>query len=328
MVGPVNEKRTRAAEPFTPDPEQLALMPEVSGNTVNGVGEACRRRPTPIYHHDPERTPFAALQTWFRARPSHPSIEAARHKRTSIMEEPIAPLAGTRRDAPPDVWCGDIKAKGRELGAQLMGITRVQPEWVFESYDVSHAWMIMIGVAMDYENLATAPSPQSVVEVVTQYGRGTQVAKRLAGWLRGQGWDAFPHCGPDAGPILLIPAALECGFGELGKHGSIINRELGSSFRLACVLTDVPLIADGADAFGADDFCVNCRVCSQACPPDAIPAQKQLVRGDTKWSVDFDKCVPYFNETTGCGICIAVCPWSRPGIAANLVRKFARRQSV
>jgi ferredoxin len=322
----MDAKHVRAAEPFVPDPEQIALMPGVSGNAVNGVGETLRRRPTPIYHHDPERTPFAALQTWFRARPSHPSIEAARRKRTSIMEEPIAPLTGPRRDATPEIWRGDIKAKGHELGAQLMGITRVQPEWVFESYEVSHTWMIMIGVAMDYENLATAPSPQSVVEVVTQYGRGTQVAKRLAGWLRGQGWDAFPHCGPDAGPILLIPAALECGFGELGKHGSIINRELGSSFRLACVLTDAPLMADDVDAFGADGFCVNCRVCSQACPPDAILPEKLLVRGDTKWSVDFDKCVPYFNETTGCGICIAVCPWSRPGVAANLVGKLARRR--
>ena len=31
--------------------------------------------------------------------------------------------------------------------------------------------------------------------------------------------------------MLMIPAALACGFGELGKHGSIINRELGSSLR-------------------------------------------------------------------------------------------------
>jgi epoxyqueuosine reductase QueG len=186
--------------------------------------------------------------------------------------------------------------------------------------------MIVMGVAMDYESLRTAPEPQSIVEVVTQYGRGTQIANRLASWLRAHGWDGYPHCGPDAGPILLIPAALACGFGELGKHGSIINRELGSSFRLACVLTDVPLFADNADEFGADDFCVNCRLCGEACPPDAIFPEKQMVRGNVKWYVDFDKCVPYFNETTGCGICIAVCPWSRPGVAANLIGKLARRK--
>ena len=130
-----------------------------------------------------------------------------------------------------------------------------------------------------------------------------------------------------AGPVVLIPPALACGFGELGKHGSIINRQFGSSFRLACVLTDIPLVADRPDTFGADDFCVNCRVCVDACPPDAIFASKQLVRGAQKWYVDFDKCLPYFNETMGCGICVVTCPWSRPGVALNLVEKMAARRA-
>ena len=50
------------------------------------------------------------------------------------------------------------------------------------------------------------------------------------------------------------------------------------------------------------------------------------MRGTRKWYVDFDKCVPYFNETYGCGICIAVCPWSRPGIAPRLAEKMTRRK--
>jgi epoxyqueuosine reductase QueG len=128
-----------------------------------------------------------------------------------------------------------------------------------------------------------------------------------------------------AGPVLLVPAAISCGLGELGKHGSIINRQLGSSFRLACVLTDVPLVADVKDTFGADDFCLHCRVCSDACPPDAIFDEKQTVRGETKWYVDFDKCLPYFNETMGCGICVAVCPWSLPGVAPRLAERLSAR---
>ena len=107
----------------------------------------------------------------------------------------------------------------------------------------------------------------------------------------------------------------------------IINRRLGSSFRLASVLTDLPLRPTPADIFGADDFCVRCRVCADACPPDAIFDAKQLVRGDDKWYVDFDNCLPYFNETMGCGICMAVCPWSRPGVADNLVAKMATRRA-
>jgi epoxyqueuosine reductase len=49
---------------------------------------------------------------------------------------------------------------------------------------------------------------------------------------------------------------------------------------------------------------------------------KSLVCGSGKWYVDFDKCLPYFNQTMGCGICIAVCP-SRSGVARNLVAKSA-----
>ena len=124
----------------------------------------------------------------------------------------------------------------------------------------------------------------------------------------------------------MIPAAIAAGLGELGKHGSIINRTHGASFRLSVVSTDMPLLADEPDVFGADDFCHNCRICTDACPPDAIAEQKQLVRGDEKWYVDFDRCIPYFAETKGCAICIARCPWSRPGIADNLLVKMARRR--
>ena len=57
----------------------------------------------------------------------------------------------------------------------------------------------------------------------------------------------------------------------------------------------------------------------------AIASDKQLVRGDVKWYVDFDKCLPFFNEHQGCAVCIAVCPWSRPGVGLNLANKLERR---
>jgi epoxyqueuosine reductase QueG len=72
---------------------------------------------------------------------------------------------------------------------------------------------------------------------------------------------------------------------------------------------------------------LNCKVCTAACPPDAISDDKQLVRGERKWFVDFDRCMPYFAATHGCGICIAVCPWSRPGTAPRLIEKMTRRRS-
>jgi epoxyqueuosine reductase QueG len=87
----------------------------------------------------------------------------------------------------------------------------------------------------------------------------------------------------------------------------------------------MPLHYDVPDSFGADDFCTGCQVCANECPPDAISRDKVLVRGSLKWAVDFDRCIPYFNETYGCGICLAVCPWSTPGRAPKLAERFARR---
>jgi epoxyqueuosine reductase QueG len=127
------------------------------------------------------------------------------------------------------------------------------------------------------------------------------------------------------GEVLMIPPAIDCGFGELGKHGSIISAEHGASFRLAAVLTDAPIATTPKRAHGVDDFCLNCRICEDACPPEALSPHKQTVRGTQKWYVDFDKCLPFFNEHQGCSICIAVCPWSRPGVGLNLAAKLARR---
>ena len=56
------------------------------------------------------------------------------------------------------------------------------------------------------------------------------------------GFEATPHHGPDADALLMIPAALAAGLGELGKHGSIINKKFGSNFRLAAVSTELPLL--------------------------------------------------------------------------------------
>ena len=211
---------------------------------------------------------------------------------------------------------------------ELVGATALRPEWFFEGRDSDLPWIVLLAVAMDHEQLATAPEPTSAMEVHRQYNRGTAAARALADWIRDQGFEAQGHGGPGAGPVQMVPAAIAAGLGELGKHGSIINRQLGSSFRLAAVLTDAPVGTTRPDRFGVDDFCFGCRICTDACPPDAIAPDKRLVRGLDKWAVDFDRCLPYFAVSHGCGICIAVCPWSKPGaaprLAENMERKLAR----
>lgn len=312
---------------FTPDPDQMALWPDVSGNAVNGLGETGPRRPSPVYWHEqPEKIPHGVMQKWFYRRNANEAMDAMRAERQTIIDAPLSGIAANVVHRPPGEWASAVKQAGAKNHADMTGVARTRPEWVFEGEEARGEFIIMLGVGMNYEEMSEAPKLRAGVEVLRQYTRAAKAAKGLANWIRAQGHWAEPLTGPMKGKVVMIPPAIACGFGELGKHGSIINRRFGSNFRLSAVLTDLPLTPDAPDEFGADGFCTHCRVCSDACPPDAIYETKQTVRGERKWYVDFDKCLPYFNETYGCGVCIAVCPWSRPGVADNLLVKLARRK--
>ena len=316
-------------QPFVPDPSQMALWPEISGNSINGLGEKARRRPSPVYWHRPDTIPHGPLQDWFGERFARsPEVVEARERRQAIIDRPIPEVVEARREETAARWSELVKAKAVEFGADDAGVAVLDPSWIFEGHEqASWTYAIAIAVSHDYEALKQAPQDPAAAEVINQYGRALKVVRALTGWVHEQGWDAEARGGPNAGAMIMIPAAIAAGLGELGRHGSMIHRKYGSNFRLGLVLTNLPLEASEPDVFGADDFCTNCRVCSDACPPDAIPEEKQWVRGIEKWYVDFDRCLPFFNEYKGCAICIAVCPWSRPGVADNLVAKMARRRA-
>ena len=301
-------------------------MPGISGNEINGLGETDRRPPSKVYWHDPETLAHGEMQKRFYTQNADdPDIIRARENRQDILDIEVPPVSGEPQQQSAEEWTAELREHAATLDMELFGITAFRPEWAFEGVEISQQWMIMIGVAHTYDEIKLAPALRAGAEVVRQYGRGTKAAKDIATWIRERGWDAEPHSGPGAGPLVLIPAAIECGFGELGKHGSVINKEYGSSFRLACMLTDIPLVATEKESYDVDDFCSRCQVCANACPPDAILPEKVMVRGDLKWYVDFDKCIPFFNENAGCAICIAVCPWSIPGKGPRIIEQLQRR---
>jgi Pyruvate/2-oxoacid:ferredoxin oxidoreductase delta subunit len=318
---------TRKTPVWRPPPEIAALFPETSGNAVNGLGERTPRPPRYVMWTRPDRIAHGRVQQYVNdTYEAHPRLKGAfSGPERRAKPEPVA--AERRRDT-PESWTRRVKEFALAHEADLAGIARVDPLWVFEGAAVRAPFVIVLGVAMDHASLAKAPDVESPAEVVRQYNRGTRAAKALANFIRGQGYDAEGHGGPGAGPLQLVPAAIAAGFGQLGKHGSIINRRLGSSFRLAGVLTDLPLVADAFDDIGAEEFCASCQVCTNACPPAAIGDAKQWVRGAEKWYVDFDRCMPYFASTWGCGICIAVCPWSKPGTAPRLAEKMLKRRGA
>jgi epoxyqueuosine reductase len=121
----------------------------------------------------------------------------------------------------------------------------------------------------------------------------------------------------DSAPVLERSWAQKSGLGWVGKNGNLINRQAGSFFFIATLITDLPLQYD--DAF-AKDYCGTCTRCIDACPTAAILPDKV---------VDGSKCISYFtielkemlipdaqqgkfdNWMFGCDTCQDVCPWNR-----------------
>lgn len=314
-------------KPFTPKPETLAML-KVSGNPINGLGETAPRRPSPFFWHPPTLHPFGELQ--IVARTTSRACPGAAEAFTAAYNHPeLVPIAETRAEADPAQNAAALTAFALAHEADAVGIAPMDPLYVFEGYTIEEPWVITLALAHNYDKIiqlpSTAANGEGVTDVGNQYARGTRAAYALANWIRSQGYNAQAYPGPGASALLLIPPAIESGLGELGKHGSIINRNFGSGFRLAGVTTDMPLSPTPKDTFGADDFCATCQICTRECPPDAISPEKQMVRGVHRWYVDFDKCIPYFAEAASCGICIAVCPWTRPSVRPKLHATLARR---
>ncbi|MDP3149899.1 MAG: tRNA epoxyqueuosine(34) reductase QueG [Ignavibacteria bacterium] len=119
----------------------------------------------------------------------------------------------------------------------------------------------------------------------------------------------------DTGPVMDKAWAVRSGIGWLGKHSNVINREKGSWFFIATVITNYEFAVSHKVA----DLCGSCTACIDACPTNAIVQD---------YVVDANKCISYLTIENkgeidkslsgkfekwifGCDICQDVCPWNK-----------------
>ena len=137
-----------------------------------------------------------------------------------------------------------------------------------------------------------------------------QSIKESIGEINGRGF-------VDSAPVLERSWAQKSGLGWVGKNGNLINKQAGSFFFIATLITDLELEYD--DPF-AKDYCGTCTKCIDQCPTEAILPDKVI---------DGSKCISYFtielkdslipnamkgkfdNWMFGCDVCQDVCPWNR-----------------
>lgn len=239
-----------------------------------------------------------------------PARDAAMQHWNDLAPKRDGPVNPERTEtADKQSMADDIKRRARALGAADTGMTALRPEFIELGVDLQYKNIIAV---ICYEDYAKAlDSPDAVdLEAMSTYALCADIATELARQIREElGYPALAHHNGSF-QIQAIPVFYEVGFGELGRHGSLIHPELGSNFRPGFVTTDLPLAYDEPYEFGVQDYCESCNLCRNNCPSDAIPDNYIVTDGNKRWLTDIDKCYPIsrFRESY-CHICVDVCPY-------------------
>lgn len=251
-------------------------------------------------------------------------------------------LHGKRLSLSPEEATLRVKGFAKHLGADLVGVTEINPLWVYsnrgrshgkeidnwgEEIDLSHRYAIVFAMEMDRDMVWAAPHTTTVIESGHVYAKGAFIGTALAAFIANIGYPSTTNH-LRYYEALLVPLAIDAGLGELGRLGFLVTKEFGPRIRLGCVTTDLPLIPDQPVDIGVEDFCRICKKCAHCCPSRSIPFDDlEEVNGTLRWQLNADTCFAYWAAVgTDCNICMRVCPWSHPGtLPHRLISELSSR---
>lgn len=208
-----------------------------------------------------------------------------------------------------------IKSKGIEFGADIIGICHIEPSDIYAGRSIEGTHAIAVGGRMLWREFQVVPSRASAIECMRVYHDLGEIIIRLAEWIRSIGYPCTVEHPIGDSSLLHIPIGLKSGFGELGRHGSIIHPKLGPLFRMGSIACSIPMEIDHPIDAGIAAFCDTCRACRIYCPVDAIPDDRDPSAGPDhlgfdRYIVDTEKCFPYFAANYYCSICLPVCVYN------------------
>ena len=265
--------------------------------------------------------PAFAWDEWYAAAGGRSiRIDAVDEYLRKIREEQeprfTGPVAAERRlFASPEKASNDLKAAAERCGADIVGICEIEPADVYRGRTVTEKYAIAVGQRMRWREFQVVPSRESAVECLRVYFSLGETVIQLAAYVRSLGYACSVEHPIGDSDLLHIPIGLKAGFGELGRHGSIIHPRLGPLFRMGSVATSMELAIDHPIDAGIARFCDACRACRKYCPPKAIPDQRSPEAGKDhlgydRYVVDTGRCFPYFARHQYCSICLPVCVYN------------------
>jgi epoxyqueuosine reductase len=208
-----------------------------------------------------------------------------------------------------------IKNTARTLGADEVGIAMIEPSDVYKDRVINEPFAIVVGQKMLWREFQGVPNERSAIECLRIYFTLGEIVIALAEHIRALGYACTVEHPIGDSDVLHVPLALKAGFGELGRHGSIIHPTMGPLFRLGSVITDMSLAIDAPIDAGIAKFCDTCKACRIYCPADAIPDERSSEAGkdhlgNDRYMVDTGRCFPYFAKDHYCSACLAVCVYN------------------
>jgi len=267
-------------------------------------------------------------------------------------DTPVAPIKA-EVGAPADE-SRDIKRLARFFGADLCGITHIDPRWHYthrpdtaQMKPVPNALpdgmthVIVMGHEMDKGLVDTYPSALAGAATGREYSHEAAIVMQLAAYIRNLGYQAIASMNDTA---LVVPYAIKAGLGEYGRNQMVLTPQFGPRVRFSKIFTDMPLDVDVVREFGLTKYCHNCTICAEACPPKALPKGEPKVGSDSpstlkgvkKWSANCEACFGYWAKLkTDCAICMRVCPFNHRNqgtvwyrLATSKFRKLAQWWAV
>jgi reductive dehalogenase len=277
-------------------------------------------------YYDPVRSEYVASQFELEER------------LVTLVDGPVCP---EKRHVDPEEMSGMLKKITLHLGADEVGIARLNPYYVYShvgkgpepwgaEIENNHPFVISYTVEMDYTQVEEAPGIGITEETALQYLNLQRISIVLAEYIRKLGYGARAHISGSNYQIMLPPVAYDAGLGELGRLGYLISPRFGARIRLGAVTTEMPLVPGKPFHFGVQDFCEKCKKCAVNCPPGAITyGSKTKARGIEKWQLDVERCYHFWRVIgTDCGLCMKVCPFSHPDrLVHNVLRQGIKRSS-
>ena len=210
----------------------------------------------------------------------------------------------------------------------ILEFVKLSPDLIFQGAGIIYDNAIILAMEMSEEKINKAPSQETMDMVFDTYDSLGIAANMIAAFLRENGYAAQADH-PLGGLALFPPLAHKAGIGRVGRHGLLITPEFGPRVRLAAVYTsihDLPFV-DSNEHSWIDDYCNECGLCIDQCPPKAILDEVVVQESGLITRVTQKLCFEYFAQYYGCSVCIKACPFSEGGDTYERLKAVTEQKS-